>query len=170
MHDEFRSALIASARRVFQTLLRIDLDVPPLRAGPFDDHGPDVTAEVDVWGEVEGAVMVRMGPTMARRVTAILTGAQSMDVDKRTMDVVGELTGMVTEGALGDLGVGKFTASSPTIRLLADDEAEFDSHAAPIRIRCGCECGLLTITASLRATPSGGDVRHAAPVNVVGAH
>lgn len=171
MHDDLRAALIASTRRVFHTLFGIDIDTPARRAIVPEVSGADVTAEVDVWGDVEGAVTIRMRPAMVQRVTAMMTGAQSTEIDERAMDVVGELASMITEGAMGRLGGVKFSASSPTIRLLAGADANDQHEPQAIRIRCGCECGELTIDASMRAFPSSsGGVRHAAPANVTGVH
>lgn len=155
MEFNFKAALNASARRVFSTLFLIELECGSAPAFGAAERDADLTAEVDFWGGIEGAVMVRMSPTMAQRIRAMMTGAQPSSVDAGVMDAVGELASMIAEGALGTLDGAEFTASSPSIRLHSNGMAPQWTTTPAVSIRCACECGTFMIDAWIRARPTG---------------
>ncbi len=155
MELNFKAALIASARRVFSTLFLMELECGSTSPFGAAERDADLTAEVDFWGGIEGAVTMRMSPAMAQRIRAMMTGSQPTSVDTGVMDAVGEMASMIAEGALGMLDGTEFTASSPSIRLHSNGMTPQWTTTPAVSIRCACECGTFMIDAWIRARPSG---------------
>jgi len=171
MDHDLREALVASTRKVFKTLLLTDIDISAQCATAMAEAGADLTAEVDVWGDVEGSVTVGMDSTTARRISTLISGSQPVEVDARVLDVAGELASMITEGALGLLEGVNITASSPTIRLHAPDSREAHEGPAISWFRCVCECGEFVVESRLRGSGTRATIRkHAAPAHLTGSY
>lgn len=129
--DSFEARLDRAIEEVFGTMTGVHCS--PVEEAAAEE-GPSVTAMIGLAGAMRGSVVLQSGIAAALRVTALMTGVETAEVDAMARDAMGEMANMVA-GAWKGYDPELASAcllSTPTV--VVGEKYELFSRRAPIRI------------------------------------
>lgn len=164
MHANDIIPFVSSIQNVFSTMLQLPVTVhEPIRGeGPPASH--EVSATVDISGDLTGTLRLCLPTTTASGIVEILCG-QRLSLDSTDFaDAIGELASVIAGGAKSLLDDHAITLGCPTVTIGQTPPAVDDAPAGML-IPCSTDCGELTLCVALTTAvvhPSSSQIETAA--------
>jgi chemotaxis protein CheX len=143
-------AYVKSIQNVFETMLRLPVQVgsPGLKAQGNPQY--DVSGIIGMSGDVEGTVVLSFPTATAERVVTLFTGAEISAKHEDFADAVGELVNMISGGAKAQFTGKTVSISCPSI-IIGTDHVVFNrKDVTTVSIPCTCDCGEFAVEVSIK--------------------
>ena len=165
MDSTYIMAYVSSVQNVFETMLRLSVQVgaPSVKPTPRPSH--DVSGIISMSGDVEGTVVLSFPTAAAERVVSLFTGAELSHTHEDFADAIGELVNMVSGGAKAKFPGKTVSIGCPSIVIGGDHVIFNRKDFTSILIPCTCDCGEFAVEVSIKQAAG---ATGAAPVRAAG--
>ena len=163
------NALIESSANTFETMLSMRVDaMAPISKLSYESDKGSISAIVSLSGDLTGTIVVTTSTGTAKRIASVFTGSDVSDHADNVCDAMGELAGMIAEGAVCRSETDDITCACPSVIIgvhqTVAGRASDDRFVIPFR----CECGEFSIAMSVhRDDQSFGATPQRSPVDAV---
>lgn len=161
MDSSYIMPFIESTQNVFNTMLRLPVEVgePGRKAAGQPSH--DVSGIIGMSGTVDGTVALSFDTEAAEQIVAQFIGFRLDHTHEDFADAVGELVNMIAGGAKARFQSGDVSISCPSVVVGKEHLVFTRKDAVHIALPCRCEFGAFAVEVCMRngaSTPSPGAV------------
>ncbi len=156
--QEIINAFVSPATQIWERELGFPLTMTGADAVSFKSTTEDITAAIQVAGQVEGTILYGFSIKTARTIVATMLGEEHRGLDEVARSALSELANMITVNAASELGTAGYTCKFGQPTLLVPTGTPVQNIGdSQLRLSFSSDVGFLHIRIALSDKTAGDD-------------